>query len=120
MKISPLLVPSADHSEVFEMEGEFQVKGRKRDINFYSFSLLLSLAFSLSSIFKWLDFFPPINCCLLIMFVSSQCAFGVAVPDWPKSEGDVSVRGEEDWPVGGADGPRRGSQDGVAERRALQ
>lgn len=54
------------------------------------------------------------------MFVSSQCAFGVAVPDWPKSEGDVSVRGEEDWPVGGADGPGRGSQDGVAERRALQ
>lgn len=54
------------------------------------------------------------------MFVSSQCAFGVAVPDWPKSEGDVSVRGEEDWPVGGADGPGGGSQDGVAERRALQ
>ncbi len=54
------------------------------------------------------------------MFVSSQCAFGVAVPDWPKSEGDVSVRREEDWPVGGADGPGSGSQDGVAERRALQ
>ncbi|KAG7228358.1 hypothetical protein INR49_009222 [Caranx melampygus] len=35
-----------------------------------------------------------------------ECAFGVAVPYWPKSEGDVSVRGEEDWPVGGADGPR--------------
>lgn len=40
------------------------------------------------------------------MFVSSQCAFGVAVPDWPKSEGDVSVRREQNWPVGGADGPR--------------
>lgn len=54
------------------------------------------------------------------MFVSSQCAFGVAVPDWTKSEGGVSVRGEEDWPVRGADGPGGGSQDGVAERRALQ
>lgn len=53
------------------------------------------------------------------MFVSSQCAFGVAVPDWPKSEGDVSVRGEEDLPVGGADRPGGGSQDGVAKRRAL-
>lgn len=54
------------------------------------------------------------------MFVSSQCAFGVAVPDWLKSDGDVSVGGEEDWPVGGADGPRGRSQDGVAKRRALQ
>lgn len=62
----------------------------------------------------------PINCCLLNMFVSSQCAFGVAVPDWTKSEGDVSVRGEEDWPMCGADGPGGRSQDGVAERRALQ
>lgn len=54
------------------------------------------------------------------MFVSSQCAFGVAVPDWPRSEGDVSVWGEEDWTMGGADGPGGRSQDGVAERRALQ
>lgn len=54
------------------------------------------------------------------MFVSSQCAFGVAVPDWPKSVGDVSVRGEENWPVGGADGPGGGSQDGMAEGWALQ
>lgn len=38
----------------------------------------------------------------------------------PKSEGDVSVRGEKDLPVGGAHGPGGGSQDGVAERRALQ
>lgn len=72
--------------------------------------LLLSAApfpcFPLSSILKWLDFFPPIDCCLLIMFVSSQCAFGVAVQYWPESEGGVSVRGEEDWPVGGADGAR--------------
>lgn len=54
------------------------------------------------------------------MFVASQCAFGVEFPDWLKSEGDVSVRREEDWPVGGADRPGGGSQDGVAERRALQ
>lgn len=65
-------------------------------------------------------FFSPIICCLLIIFVSSQCAFGVAVPDWFKSEDDVSVRGEEDWPVRGANGPGGWSQDGVAERRALQ
>lgn len=39
---------------------------------------------------------------------------------WPRSAGDVSVRGEEDGPVGGADGAGGGSQDGVAERRALQ
>lgn len=45
MKISPLLIPCADQSEVFEMEGKFQVKGRKRDIYFYSFLLHLSLAF---------------------------------------------------------------------------
>lgn len=32
MSISPLLIPSVGHSEVFEMEGEFQVKGKKRDI----------------------------------------------------------------------------------------
>lgn len=32
----------------------------------------------------------------------------------------MSVRGEEDRPVGGADGPGGGSQDGMAERRALQ
>lgn len=32
----------------------------------------------------------------------------------------MSVRREEDGPVGGADGPGGGSQDGVAERRALQ
>lgn len=112
MKISPLLIPSVDHSEVFEMKGEFQVKGRKRDI-------LFPLLFSQFDI-QMDVFFPPFNCCLLIMFVSSQCAFGVAVPDWPKSTGDVSVRGEEDWPMGGADGSGRGSQDGVAERRALQ
>lgn len=43
------------------------------------------------------------------MFVSSQCAFGVAVPDRMKSEVDMSVRGEQDWPVGGTDGPRGGS-----------
>lgn len=30
MNISPLLIPSGDHSEVFEMEGELQVKGKKR------------------------------------------------------------------------------------------
>lgn len=54
------------------------------------------------------------------MFVSSQCAFGVAVPDWLKSDGDLSVRGEEDRPMSGADGSRCGSQDGVAERWALQ
>lgn len=54
------------------------------------------------------------------MFESSQCAFGVAAPDWPKSEGDVSVRGEKDGPVGGADWPGSRSQDGVAERGALQ
>lgn len=46
--------------------------------------------------------------------------FGVDASDWLKSEGDVSVGREEDRPVGGADGPRGGSQDGVAERRALQ
>jgi len=60
------------------------------------------------------------NCCLLIIFVASQCAFGVSVPDWLKSHGDVSVGREEDWPMGGANGPRGGSQDGVAERWALQ
>lgn len=49
--------------------------------------------------------FSPISCCLLIILFSSQCAFGVAVPDWVKSEDDVSVRGEEDRPMGGADGP---------------
>lgn len=66
-------------------------------------------------------FLSPINCCLLVMFASSQCAFfGVAIPGWTKSEVDVSVRGEEDWPVCGADGPRGRSQDGVAERWALQ
>lgn len=65
-------------------------------------------------------FFPLINCYLLIIFVASQCAFGEDVPDWLKSEGDGSVRREEDWPVGGADGPWGGSQDGVAERWALQ
>lgn len=54
------------------------------------------------------------------MFVASQCAFGVDVPDWLKSDGYVSVRREEDWPVGGADWPRGRSQDCVAERRALQ
>lgn len=54
------------------------------------------------------------------MFVASQCAFGVDVPDWLKSDGYVSVRREEDWPVSGADGPRGRSQDCVAERRALQ
>ncbi len=54
------------------------------------------------------------------MFVSSQCAFGVAVPDWSRSDSDVSVRREEDRPVGGADGPGGGSQDGVAKRRPLQ
>lgn len=56
----------------------------------------------------------------MIIFVSSQCAFGVAVPDCFRSEDDVSVRGEEDWPVRGADGPGGWSQDGVAERWALQ
>lgn len=54
------------------------------------------------------------------MFVSSQCAFRVTAPDRPRSEGDVSVRGEKDWPVGGAHGPGGGSQNGVAEMRALQ
>lgn len=43
MKISPLVIPSADHSEVFEMRGEFQVKGRERDINSYFFLLLISV-----------------------------------------------------------------------------
>lgn len=118
MKISPLLIPSAEHSEVFEMEGEFQVKGRK---TYTSTPFCCSFScISLSSIFKLLDSPPPINYCLLIMFISSQCAFGVAVPDWPKSEDDVSVGGEENWPVGGADGPRGWSQDGMAERWALQ
>lgn len=85
MSISPLLIPSLDHSEVFEMEGEFQVKGGKRDVYFYS--LLHSLAFlSVQYLNDWI-FSPPIDCCLLIMFVSSQCAFGVAVPHWPKSGG---------------------------------
>lgn len=44
------------HSEVFEMEGEIQVKGR--DTYFYSFPLLLSLAFlSVRYLNGWI-FFP--------------------------------------------------------------
>lgn len=42
------------------------------------------------------------------------------VSDGMKSQDNVSVRREEDWPMGGADGPRGGSQDGVAEWWALQ
>lgn len=60
MNISPLLIPSADHSEVFEMEGEFQVKGKKRDIHFYSIQLFLSLAFlSVRYLNDWI--FSPLS-----------------------------------------------------------
>lgn len=45
--------------------------------------------------------------------------FGVDT-SWLESQDDASVRREEDWPVGSADWPRSRSQDGVAERRALQ
>lgn len=56
-----------------------------------------------------------------MVFVASQCAFGVEVSDRLESDpGGVSVWGEEDGAVGGADGPGRRSQDGVAERRTLQ
>lgn len=59
MKISPLFVPPARHSEVSEMKGEFQVKGGKRDT---STSLCRSFPFLLSSqswIFKWVWMFLP-------------------------------------------------------------
>lgn len=60
MKISPLLIATANHSEVFEMEGEFQVKGRKRDTYSYSFPPLLSLAFlSVQYLNGWI--FSPLS-----------------------------------------------------------
>ncbi len=72
MNSSPLLIPSADHSEVFEMEGEFQVKGRKRDIYFYSFPLLLSLAFlSVQYLNGWIFFLYQ------LLFVDHVCIFTV-------------------------------------------
>lgn len=72
MNISPLLIPSVNHSEVFEMEGEFQVKGKKRDIYFYSSSLLLFLAFlSVSYLNGWI-FFP-----YQLLFVDHICIFTV-------------------------------------------
>lgn len=59
---------------------------------------------------NWMVEPPPLPpYLLLIMFVSSQCAFGVAVPDWPESENAMSVWGEEDWPVSGANGSGSGS-----------
>lgn len=65
MSISPLLlIPSADHSEVFEMKGEFQEKGRKRDIYF---STAPFPCFSLSLIFLMVGlFFSPV-CRLLFV-----------------------------------------------------
>lgn len=45
MKLSPLLIPTVCHLEVFEMKGEFQVKGRKRDTFINFFLLPLSLDF---------------------------------------------------------------------------
>lgn len=52
-------------------------------------------------------------------FVASQCAFGVDVPDWLKSHGEVSVGRKEDRPMGGADRPGGRSQDSVAQMVAL-
>lgn len=73
MKISPLLIPSVGHSEVFEMKGEFQVKGRKRDIYFYSALLLLSLAFlSVQYLNGWI-FYSPYQ----LLFVDHVCIFTV-------------------------------------------
>lgn len=71
MKISPLLIPSVDHSEVFEMKGEFQVKGRKRDI-LLLLSTALSLAF-LSVRYSNGCFFSPLQ----LLFVDHVCIFTV-------------------------------------------
>lgn len=59
MNISPLLIPSVNHSEVFEMKGEFQVKGKKER---HIFLLLFAAPFprfSLSYYLNgWIFFFP--------------------------------------------------------------
>lgn len=72
MKISPLLIPSACQSEVFEMKGEFQVKGRKRVIYFYFFLLLVSLAFLSVQYFNGWKFIP-----YQLLFVEYVCIFTV-------------------------------------------
>lgn len=86
MNISPLRIPSVGHSEVFEMEGEFQVKGKKER----HILLLLSIApfpcFSLSYVFKWLDFFP-----YQLQFVDHVCIFTVCF--WSGCSWLAEVRG---------------------------
>lgn len=102
------------------MDGDVQVKGQREAYPPSRYSP--PSVFCQSDVWMILIyFFSPINCCLLIVFVASQCAFGVDVSDRRGSDrGDVSVRREEDWPVGGANGPGGRSQDGVAERWALK
>lgn len=112
MKISPPLISSAFHSQVFEMKGEFQVKGRKRD--FYFLSAAPFPCFSLSLIFKWLEFYP------LSIAVVGYVIFTVCFWSGCSSLGEMSVWGKEDWTVCGTDGPGRRSQDGMAEGWALQ
>jgi len=60
MKVSPLFIPFVNHQEVFEMDGECQVKGRK------TYLLLAAASFpciSLSSVFKLLGFPLSIAVC---------------------------------------------------------
>lgn len=86
MNISPLLIPSLDHSEVFEMEGEFLVKGRKRDVYFYFFPLLHSLAFlSVQYLNDWIP--PPYR----LLFVDHVCIFTVCF--WSGCSVLAGVRG---------------------------
>lgn len=76
MKISPLLISSADHSEVFKMEGEFQVKGRKRDIQYASTPHRCSFPLALISVRYlngWIFIFFPYQ----LLFVDHVCIFTV-------------------------------------------
>lgn len=65
---------------------------------FFTFDLFTDDLFNLS-----------IAVCRFMLIISSQCAFGVAAPDWPRWRGVESVRREEDWPVGGTHGSGGGS-----------
>lgn len=70
----PLLCSSVDHSGVFEMKGEFQVKGKKETHTSTSFSCSIPFC-PLSSIFKLVGFFffPHYQ----LLFVDHVCFFTV-------------------------------------------
>lgn len=106
MTISPLFSPSEpppSHTHIRERKREFQIKGGKREFDFIP-HLLPPTFLSVQFLNGWVACFFFLFCLLSITvrlgtFESSQCAFGVTVPH------RISVRGEEDGPVRGTDGP---------------